>query len=203
MWENAIGRGLPFWRRFFGRLQTAFPRQLGDVTTEQFQRALNKVQRSLIRVEADEITYDLHIILRFELEREIFQDGLDVRELPEKWAQKVHSYLGLEVPDDAHGILQDVHWAEGAFGYFPTYSLGNVIRGQLWQAVNAAIPDLDEQIERGDFGPLGEWMRENVHRHGRKLTAREVIERITGGTFDVGPYVSYLKGKLRDVYAVA
>jgi carboxypeptidase Taq len=203
MWENAVGRCLAFWRHFYPRVKAAFPNQLGGVSVEDFQRAVNKVERSLIRVEADELTYDLHVILRFELEQEIFHNGLDLRDLPTIWAEKVNDYLGLEVPDDAHGVLQDVHWADGAFGYFPTYSLGNVVRGQLWQAAKLALPELDEQIERGDFAPLREWLRENVHRHGRKLTAAEVVERVTGGPFEVAPYVSYLRDKAGAIYDLA
>ena len=171
IWENAVGRSLAFWRYFYPRVEETFPNQLAGIGAERFHRAVNKVQRSLIRVEADELTYDLHIVLRFELEREIFSGALAPRDLPAAWNERVRSYLGLDVPNDAAGVLQDIHWAEGAFGYFPTYSLGNVIAGQLWQAINEAIPDLDEQIERGEFRPLREWLREHVHRHGRKLSA--------------------------------
>jgi carboxypeptidase Taq len=200
IWENAVGRSLPFWRYFWPHVEVAFPSQLRGVTPEQFHRAVNKVQPSLIRVDSDELTYDLHIIMRFELERELFSGTLAPRDLPEAWAAKMRTYLGLDVPDDLHGVLQDIHWAEGAFGYFPTYSLGNVIAGQLWAAANDALPDLDEQIERGDFMPLRDWLHENVHRHGRKLTSAEIVKRVTGGPIETGPYVAYLRDKVEQVY---
>jgi carboxypeptidase Taq len=203
LWESAVGRSLSFWRHFYPEAQAAFPNQLGDIDVERFHRAVNKVQPSFIRVDADELTYDLHVILRFELEQDIFHNRLELRDLPEAWNAKMREYLGLEVPDDAHGVLQDVHWAAGEFGYFPTYSLGNVIRGQLWEAATEALPDLDEQFAAGDFGPLREWLRENLHRHGRKLTAQTAIERITGGPIDVGPYISYLRAKFGEIYALA
>jgi carboxypeptidase Taq len=197
MWENMIGRSLPFWRRHYPRVQETFSEQLGDIDVESFHRALNKVQRSLIRIEADQATYDLHVVLRFELEREIFRGALAPAELPEAWNERVRTYLGLDVPNDAQGVLQDIHWADGSFGYFPTYSLGNIISGQLWQAARKALPELDEQIERGDLWPLREWLREHVHRHGRKFSAGEIVERVTGGPIEVGSYVAYLEEKFR------
>ncbi len=200
IWENAVGRSLPFWKFFYPHAEAAFPEQLRGIGPERFYRAVNKVQPSLIRVDADELTYDLHIIVRFELEQEIFSGALAPRDLPEAWNEKVRAYLGLDVPNDAQGVLQDLHWFEGAFGYFPTYSLGNVIAGQLWRAVNEAIPDLDDQIERGDFVPLREWLRENIHRHGRRLTATEVVERVTGGPIKTGPYLPYLTEKAGSIY---
>jgi len=200
MWENHVGRSLPFWRRFYGALDESFPGSLDGVGAEGFFRAVNKVQPSLIRIEADELTYDLHILLRFELECELFEGELEPRDLPEAWNERTQSYLGIEVPDDAHGVLQDVHWAGGDFGYFPTYSLGNVIAAQLWEKAREALPDLDNQIEAGDFEPLREWLREHVHRHGRKFSAAEVVERATGRPIEVGPYVRYLTSKFRTLY---
>jgi len=202
LWENMVGRSRPFWRWFYPRVQSTFPDQLGRVDMAQFHRAVNKVQPSLIRTEADELTYDLHVILRFELEQEILQERLELHDLPQAWNARIHDYLDLEVTSDAEGVLQDVHWAEGAFGYFPTYSLGNIIRGQLWEAALAALPGLYEQIERGEFGPLREWLRENVHRHGRKLTSREVVEQVTGGPIEVEPYLRYLRERVDEVYGV-
>jgi carboxypeptidase Taq len=200
MWENLVGRSLPFWRRFYGMLDESFPAELDGIGPEGFFRAVNKVQPSLIRIEADELTYDLHILLRFELERELIGGNLEPRDLPAAWNERVQSYLGIDVPDDAHGVLQDVHWAGGDFGYFPTYSLGNVIAAQLWEAMRLALPDLDRQIEQGDFEPLREWLREQVHRHGRKFSADEVVERATGRPIEVGPYVSYLTDKFDTLY---
>jgi carboxypeptidase Taq len=202
MWENLVGRGLPFWRHFYPGLQAAFPEQFGSLELDEFYRAINKVQPSLIRIEADEATYNLHIILRFELEQEILEGGLELADLPKAWNARMTEYLGVEVPDDAHGVLQDVHWSGGAIGYFPTYSLGNVISVQLWEQVRAALPDLDAQFERGEFSELAGWLRENLHRHGRKYTSKEMLDRIVGGGIDPGPYLRYLKEKLGGIYGV-
>ncbi len=202
LWENAIGRSRPFWRRFFPAVRAAFPQQFAGVDAEGAYRAVNAVRRSLIRVQADEVTYDLHIILRFELEQEILQERLAVRDLPAAWNARMHEYLGLDVPRDADGVLQDVHWAEGLFGYFPTYSLGNVIAAQVRAALRAALPDLDARVEAGDFAALGEWLRERVHRHGRKLTPAETLARAVGGPVDVAPYVRYLHEKFGELYGL-
>jgi len=203
MWENLVGRGLPFWRFFYPRLQAVFPKQFGDVELDEYYRAINKVQPSLIRVEADEATYNLHVILRFELEQQMLSGELPLEELPEAWNARMTEYLGIEVPDDARGVLQDVHWSGGAVGYFPTYSLGNVVSVQLWEQLRTEIPDLDSQLERGEFGELNGWLRENLHRHGRKYTSRETLERITGGGMDPGPYLRYLREKLGEIYGLS
>jgi carboxypeptidase Taq len=202
MWENLVGRSLPFWKHFYPRLQATYPEQFNGVELDEFYRAINKVEPSLIRIEADEATYNLHIILRFELEQEILDGSLDLADLPEAWNARMTEYLGVDVPDDAHGVLQDVHWSGGAIGYFPTYSLGNVISVQLWDQVRAAIPDLDQQFERGEFGELSSWLRENLHRNGRKFTSKETLERIVGGGIDSGPYLRYLKDKLGGIYGI-
>jgi carboxypeptidase Taq len=195
MWENMVGRSLPFWRHFFPRLQANFPEALANATLDDWYRSVNWVAPSLIRVEADEATYNLHIILRFELEQELLADSIDLAELPEIWNQRMRDYLGIEPPNDALGVLQDMHWAVGAIGYFSTYALGNVISAQLWEKVTAEIPDLHDQFEQGEFGSLAEWLRETLWRHGRKFTPRELIERITGGGLDPEPYLRYLRGK--------
>ena len=202
MWENLVGRSLPFWKHFYPRLQATYPEQFGGVELDDFYRAINKVEPSLIRIEADEATYNLHIILRFELEQEILDGSLDVADLPVAWNARMTEYLGVDVPDDAHGVLQDVHWSGGAIGYFPTYSLGNVISVQLWEQVRAAIPDLDQQFERGEFGELSSWLRENLHVNGRKFTSKETLERLVGGGIDSGPYLRYLKDKLGGIYGI-
>jgi carboxypeptidase Taq len=183
------------WRFFYPQLQGAFPAQFGDVDLETYYGAINKVEPSFIRVEADEATYNMHIILRFELEQEILSGELPLEDLPEAWNSRMAEYLGVEVPDDTRGVLQDIHWSGGAFGYFPTYSLGNVISVQLWDKARGELPDLDAQFEQGEFGDLSGWLRENLHRHGRKYTSKEMLERITGGGMDPGPYVRYLKSK--------
>jgi carboxypeptidase Taq len=155
------------------------------------------VERSLIRIEADEVTYNLHILIRFELELEIFEGGLELTALPEAWNARYRDYLGLEVPDDAHGVLQDVHWPSGAFGYFPTYSLGNIIAGQLWEAANRDLGDLPSQIGEGDLASLGGWLRENVHRHGRRLSPAQILERAGCGELTVEPLLGHLRGRVR------
>jgi carboxypeptidase Taq len=202
MWENLVGRGLPAWRFFFPKLQAAFPAQFGDVELNTFYGAINKVEPSLIRVEADEATYNMHIILRFELEQEILSGELPLEDLPEAWNSRMAEYLGVEVPDDTRGVLQDIHWSGGAIGYFPTYSLGNVVSVQLWDKARGELPDLDAQFEQGEFGELAGWLRENLHRHGRKYTSKEMLERITGGGMDPGPYIRYLRSKLGEIYGL-
>jgi len=195
LWENGVGRSRAFWRRYFPKVQSAFPDQFGRLDAEAFYRAANAVRPSLIRVEADEVTYDLHVILRFELEQEILQEQVEVRDLPEAWNARMQAYLGIEVPRDADGVLQDVHWAEGLFGYFPTYSLGNVIAAQLREAVAA-------QIDAVDLDSIHDWLRERVHRHGRKLTPAETVERAVGGPVDAAPYVRYLNAKYGELYGL-
>jgi carboxypeptidase Taq len=201
MWENLVGRSLPFWRFFYPQLRERFP-HLEPVDLETFYAAVNKVQPSLIRVEADEVTYNLHIILRFELEQEIMGGDVALSDLPEAWNARMKEYLGIDVPNDAQGVLQDVHWSFGGIGYFPTYSLGNVVSAQIWEKVREAIPDLDEQFERGEFGALREWLRDNLHRHGRKFTPQETLQRVVGGPMEAGPYVRYLKDKLGQIYGL-
>jgi carboxypeptidase Taq len=195
-WENLVGRSRPFWRWFYPRLQQAFPGQLGSVEEEAFYRAVNKVQPSLIRIDADEVTYNLHIVVRFELEQELIDQRLAVADLPDAWNARMEDYLGVEVPDDARGVLQDMHWAAGAFGYFPTYALGNVMSVQIWERALEDLGDLDERFERGEFGELREWLREHLYRLGAKFTPQETIERVTGSRIDARPYVRYLREKL-------
>ena len=201
MWENLVGRSRAFWKFFYPRLISAFPSQFGSIDPETFYHAINKVHPTLIRVEADEATYNLHIILRFELEQEIINGKLALRDLPEAWNARMKSYLGIDVPDDAHGVLQDIHWSSGMMGYFPTYSLGNIISVQIWERVRTEIPNLDEQFARGEFKTLREWLRERLHRHGRKFTPRETLRRVSGKTnIDVTPYINYLNTKFSDIY---
>jgi carboxypeptidase Taq len=201
MWENVVGRRLSTWRFFYPRLQETFPAQLADVSLEDFHRALNRVAPSTRRVDADEVTYSLHVILRFELEREMLAGTVTPADLPEAFAGKLRSYLGVEPADVVEGVLQDVHWSDGNFGYFPTYALGNVISLQLWERAAADLGDLDAQFARGEFGPLREWTREHVHRWGRTFEPAELLERVVGGPLDPEPYLAYLRGKLDELYA--
>ena len=199
LWENLVGRSRAFWRYFFPHVQEIFPDAFGGVEEEAFYRAVNAVEPSLIRVQADQVTYSLHIILRFELEREMIA-GLDLRELPRIWNERMRDYLGIDVPDDARGVLQDVHWGGGGLGYFPTYALGNVVSLQIWERLATELPDLDEQFARGEFGQLRGWLRENLYRHGRKFTPQETLEQLTGGGLDPAPYVRYLRRKVAEIY---
>jgi carboxypeptidase Taq len=195
LWENLVGRALPFWRFFYPRVQDAFPDALGDVELEPFYAAINRVQPSLIRIHADEVTYGLHVILRFELEQDLVAGRVAVADLPEEWNARMKAYLGVDVPDDAHGVLQDVHWSAGMFGYFPTYLLGTVMSVQIWHKLLEDVPDLEEQIERGDFDALREWLGEHVHRQGRRWSPQETLRRATGSTIDAKPYLEYLQAK--------
>jgi carboxypeptidase Taq len=196
LWENMVGRSTGFWRWCFPHLQAAFPDRFSGRDWTDVHRAVNAVKPTLIRVSADEVTYGLHVVLRFELELALFEGDLDVHDVPEAWRERMRAYLGLEVPDDAHGVLQDVHWAEGLFGYFPTYALGNVIAGQLWARICAELPDVDEQFARGEFGPLIAWLAEHVHHHGRRLTPGDLVARAAGGPLDPEPYLDYVRAKV-------
>ena len=196
LWENLVGRSRPFWAWFYPRLREAFPSQLADVDEEHWFRSINDVSPGFIRVEADEASYNLHIILRFELEQRIFAGDLDLRDLPEAWNAAMKEYLGLDVPNDTLGVLQDTHWSHGGFGYFPTYTLGNVISAQIWERLREDVSDVDEQMGRGEFGAIREWLREHIHRHGRKFLPAETLERAVGGPLDPEPYLNYLQVKL-------
>ena len=196
MWENIVGRSRPFWNYFYPSFQEAFPEAVGGVDQERFYRAINRVKPSYIRVDADEATYNLHIILRFELEQEILAGTIDLKDLPAAWNARFEEYLGIPLPNDTVGVLQDVHWSGGGFGYFPTYSLGNIVSVQIWEKVLSELPDLPEQFEQGDFGPLHEWLRDRLYSLGRKFTPQETLERVVGGPIDAAPYVRYLKEKL-------
>lgn len=200
LWENLVGRSRPFWQHFFPRLQATFPTALQGVDVEKFYRAINKVQPSLIRVEADEATYNLHIIVRFELEQEMMNGQLALKEVPAAWNARMKAYLGVDVPDDGQGVLQDIHWSGGMVGYFPTYSLGNIVSCQIWDKVLAAMPDIYEQFGRGEFMPLREWLRANIHQHGRKFMPKELMLKVVGQPINVGPYVKYLQTKLGEIY---
>ena len=200
LWENLVGRSLPFWEQHFTELQNTFPEQLKDVDTATFYRAVNRVSPSLIRVEADEVTYNLHIMLRVELETALLEGTLAVNDLPEAWNAKLDEYLGLTPTDDASGVLQDIHWSAGLFGSFPTYTVGNVMASQFFTAAQAQVPGLDEALAAGDYAPLRAWLTENIYRHGRTYTPHELLERSTGRGLEVTPYLEYLNTKYRELY---
>jgi carboxypeptidase Taq len=203
LWENLVARSWPFWRHFYPRLQARFPSQLDGVPAEAFYRGINKVERSLIRVEADEATYNLHIMLRVEMEMAMLAGEMDARELPGLWNDRMREYLDLVPDTDARGILQDIHWSIGAVGYFATYTLGNLISAQLWDEFGRASPERDARIARGDFTALLAWLRTNVHQHGRTYQPQELVLRITGSPIDPEPYLRYLEEKYRQVYEIA
>jgi carboxypeptidase Taq len=202
LWENLVGRSEPFWSYWLPRLRERMPETLGDVELDAFLRAINVVRPTLIRVEADEMTYSLHVIQRFELELALIEGTLDVGDLPQAWASKTRELLGIEVPDDLRGVLQDVHWSEGIIGYFPTYAIGNVLSAQLWRAARADLPGLDDDLRAAQYGDLRAWLVDRVHRHGRRLTPGELIERAVGGPLDPGPMLEHLKDKYRALYGL-
>jgi carboxypeptidase Taq len=189
LWENHVGRSRPFCRWFA---------ELLGVDEDALYRTANRVERSLIRVDADPITYSLHVVFRFELERELVSGALAATDLRDAWNARVADYLGLDVPDDRRGVLQDIHWSDGLMGYFPSYALGHVASVQIWERVQGDLPGLDADLERGEFGALVEWLREHVHRHGRKFTTRETLERAVGGMFDPAPLLRHVRAKLEE-----
>ena len=204
MWENLVGRSLSAWKFFFPRLRETFPDVFAGYDVDRWYREINAVEPSLIRVEADEATYNLHIILRFELEQELLAGSFPLEQLPEEWNRRMWEYLGIEVPNDTLGVLQDTHWAIGAIGYFATYALGNLISAQLWEKIVADIPGLEAGFEQGEFGPLREWLRDHLHCYGRKFTPRETLERSIGATaIDAEPYVRYLQRKIGAIYGIS
>ncbi|MFZ5910663.1 MAG: carboxypeptidase M32 [Chloroflexota bacterium] len=202
MWENLVGRSLPFWEHFYPVYQKLFPAALGNVDLQAFYKAINKVEPSLIRVNADEATYNMHIMLRLELEIAMIEGAVQVKDLPEVWNSKMKEYLGIVPPNDAKGVLQDVHWSGGALGYFSTYALGNLVSVQLWERINADIPDLADQIRQGKFESLLAWLRGNIHVYGSKFEPQELVQRATGSKIDPTPYVRYLKQKYGEIYGL-
>ncbi len=202
MWENLVGRSLPFWAHYYPQLQETFSQALGTTDLETFYRAINAVRPSEIRVEADELTYNLHILLRFELEVALFEDNLSVADLPAAWNAGMEEYLGIVPKNDAQGVLQDIHWAAGLFGYFPTYTMGNVLSVQLFETAVEKHPQIPEEIGRGEFGTLLGWLHENIHRHGRRYEPKDLIQDTTGRPLDTTPYLKYLNNKFGELYGL-
>jgi carboxypeptidase Taq len=201
MWENQVGRSRPFCEFALPKLQEAFP-DLRNVTADTLYRAVNRVKPSLIRVEADEVTYNLHVLLRFELERDMLTGRLKVADVPAAWNAKMQEYLGITPPTDSVGVLQDVHWSGGMLGYFPTYTLGTLLSAQLWHTMKQTLPDVDDQIRHGEFAPLLGWLRQNVHHYGRKYEPDELVRLVTGEPLNAQYYVDYLKAKYGDMYGL-
>jgi carboxypeptidase Taq len=203
LWENQIGRSLPFWRRWLPRLQALFPAQLGTVTLERFHRAINFVEPSAVRVEADELTYNLHILLRYELELALIGGDLSAADLPGAWNERMRRYLGLTPAGDADGCLQDIHWADAAFGYFPTYAIGNLYAAQLMDAYERQHPSVWQDVERSDCSGLLAWLRDKVHSHGHLRSAQETVAAAVGAPLAVEPFLAYLRQKYGALYALA
>ena len=204
LWENLVGRSLPFWQRWYAPLKDAFPGALQGVDVDTFHRAINKVERSLIRTDADEVTYNLHVMLRFDFELAMLEGTLAVRDLPDAWRARIESDLGVTPPDDRDGVLQDVHWYGGIVGgAFQSYTLGNIMSAQFFAAARRDLGDLDAQIGAGELAPLRGWLTERIYRHGRKFTAPEIVERATGEPLSIAPYIAYLKTKYGALYGLS
>lgn len=195
LWENIIGKSLPFWKHFYPKLQKSFPKPFAKLPLADFYQTLNQVRPSLIRTEADEVTYNLHIIIRFEIEKEMIEGSIDLKDLPKIWRAKVKQYLGIDVPNDSLGVLQDVHWSSGGIGYFPTYSFGNLYATQFYSAMKKALPDIEKQIAKGQFGAIREWLRKNIHAHGKTYTAAALVKKVTGEDLNSRYFADYLKKK--------
>lgn len=200
LWENMIGRSRAFWQRYYGDLQQHFPEQLAEVEVEQFYRAINSVANSFIRIEADELTYNLHIIIRYEIEKLIFNEGLEVKDLPEVWNAKYQEYLGITPPTNALGVLQDVHWSGGDFGYFASYSLGNMYAAQILGTLRKELPAFDSLIAEGNLLPIKEWLTDKIYRFGKSLTPSEIIEQVTGEPLNPDYLADYLEAKYTELY---
>jgi carboxypeptidase Taq len=202
MWENLIGRSLPFWEHTYPRLKRAFPAQLEGVGVKNFYKAINKVEPTFIRVNADEATYNLHVMLRMELEIAMVEGSVALKDLPALWNSKMQEYLGITPRNDAEGVLQDVHWSYGSIGYFSTYALGNLVSAQLWEKINQDIGGLEGSIRTGNFKILLDWLRANIHRYGRMFEPQKLVQRITGSKITPEPYIRYLKRKYSEIYGL-
>lgn len=201
LWENLVGRSRGFWQFFYPKLQATFPQQLGDVSLDAFYRAINKVERSLIRTDSDEVTYNLHVIMRFDFELDLLEGRLAVRDLPDAWRERFTSDIGITPTDDRDGVLQDMHWYSDAIGgQFQGYTLGNIMSAQLMDAAVKANPAIPSEIQSGEFATLHGWLKENLYQHGAKFTASELMERVTGGALSTEPYVRYLRSKYGELY---
>lgn len=202
LWENCVGRSLPFWKYFYPRLQQLFPHQLGNISVEQFYKATSKVEPSLIRTEADELTYHFHVMIRYDIEKALLNNEIKPADLSGVWNDSYRQYFGIDADDDKKGVLQDVHWSHGSFGYFPTYSLGSFYAAQFFDKAKEDIPGLIQQIESGAFAPLLQWLRVNVHQHGRRYRSDELCTKITGRGLDFSSFMNYAQKKYSDIYGI-
>ena len=203
MWENIVGRSAPFWDHYYQPMREAFPDVLNGVTPEDLYREVNRVHPSLIRVDSDEVTYNLHILIRFELELALMREELEVVDLPAAWNDSYERTLGVRPPSDAHGVMQDIHWSSGSMGYFPTYTLGNLYSAILWDAYAAQDPQAASRIGAGDFAPLLGWLRKNVHRPGYLYLAEDLVRNVTGSGLTHEPFMRYLWAKYGPLYDIS
>lgn len=201
MWENNVGRSLSFWQHYFPQLQQQFPEQFSHITVNQFYKGINKVQPSLIRTEADELSYHFHVFIRYELEKQLITGTLATRDIPAFWNDHYKTYLGVTVPDDKNGALQDVHWAHGSFGYFPTYSLGSFYAAQLFASAKAALGNMEEQMKQGETLALLHWLRKNIHQRGRYLTSEDLCKEVTGEGLNGDYFLAYAREKYTAIYS--
>lgn len=202
IWENNVGRSKAYWKHFYPELQKRFPGQFGRVQVNDFYKTINKVQPSLIRTEADELTYHFHIMIRYELEKKLIDGSLDSTSLREAWNEMYHTYLGVDVPDDRSGVLQDIHWSHGSFGYFPTYSLGSFYAAQFFNKALQSLPYLEDSIASGDLQVLLQWLRKKIHQHGRHYSAEELCEKVTGQKLNFSHFMSYARNKYSEIYGL-
>lgn len=200
MWENIIGKSKAFWKYFYPKLQKEFPKPFAKVPLDAFYKTINQVKPSLIRTESDEATYNLHIIVRFEIEKEMIEGTIDLKDLPQIWKNKMKEYLGVNVPSDTLGVLQDVHWSAGLFGYFPTYTFGNLYSAQFYNAMKKAVPDIDKKIAKGDFKDINAWLRKHIHSHGKTYKAGELVKKVTGEDLTSAYFIEYLEAKYKKIY---
>lgn len=200
LWENYVARSLPFWEYYYPLLQGIFPKQLANVELSNFYKAVNAVTPSTIRVEADEVTYNLHVMVRFDLERDLINGDLQVKDLREEWNRRMQELLGIAPPNDTEGVLQDIHWSLGALGYFPTYTLGNLYGRQIFDVARSQITDFDNRLANGDLKSLREWLRQNIHRVGRAISAENLIKSISNEALSARPFINYLETKYSEIY---
>ena len=199
-WENIIGRSRSFWQKYYSQLQNFFPEQLKDVSADDFYKAINKVEPSLIRIEADEVTYNLHIMIRYEIEKALINEEIKVADLPGVWKEKMKEYLGIIPPDDTKGVLQDVHWAGGSFGYFPSYTLGNIYSAQIYNAAKKEIKNFEELVEKGELIKIKDWLAEKIHKHGKLLKPEEILLQVAGEGINPKYLIDYLENKYKEIY---
>ncbi len=202
LWENNVGRSLAFWNFNFNKLKEYFPENLNNISSKDFYRAMNIVKPSLIRTSADELTYHFHVLIRFEIEKALIEGKIEVDDLPSYWNTKYKEYLNIDVPSDSQGVLQDVHWSHGSFGYFPTYSLGSFYAAQFFSQAKKEIKNLEQEIEKGNLNPLLNWLRENIHKHGKYYNATQLCEKITGEKLNFKYFMDYAKQKYSDLYNI-